>query len=431
MWRRHSLRSPSSRCRILSYQTQAEISKAHTLQESTSHLASVQNFQPIINSMISLTFLSLLLFAACDGDAFVNPKAVRFPRLDLAPLKRCRRPASIYPSKSTDDLHGGKPTRAEKIASLLSQKAAERISKKYNKHFLPIFRHFNTQIVTMIRISVPAIFAGVIAFFLFPGLALGLASMVNDAGVFAVLSQDSSQFVQNFLSVSGLLYSILAGQTYYFMYQQQEAVYYALFDEVTEAKSLLEQVALVCQGRSMYKRVLQCIQAYVRDDLMKLQADPAILLSARPADDPLETIMYMTSVGVPSTVYETVRSLRHARARRLGALQRKLPQVHLLLLWILAALELVSFPLLGAGTQTIGGYKLLTVEGILFAVITGGIVMTLRVSRRKTKTSPACISNPLLNYFCLVSLLGLWRVMASGRRSVQCRQRFACHGQWP
>eukprot|EP00555_Chaetoceros_dichaeta_P007151 CAMPEP_0198261062 /NCGR_PEP_ID=MMETSP1447-20131203/9859_1 /TAXON_ID=420782 /ORGANISM="Chaetoceros dichaeta, Strain CCMP1751" /LENGTH=323 /DNA_ID=CAMNT_0043948863 /DNA_START=460 /DNA_END=1431 /DNA_ORIENTATION=+ len=202
---------------------------------------------------------------------------------------------------------------------------------------------------------------------------------MNDAGVFAVLSQDSSQFVQNFLTVSGLLFSILIGQTYAFLYQQQEAVFYALFNEVTEAKSLLEQVALVCQGRAMYTKVLESISKYVQDDLKQLQADPAVLISSRPVDDPLESIMYMTSVGVPSSVYETVRSLRQARAARLGALQRKLPRLHMLLLWILAGIELGSFPLLGAGTQTIGGYNILTVEGYLFGIMTFGIVMTMRV----------------------------------------------------
>lgn len=166
---------------------------------------------------------------------------------------------------------------------------------------------------------------------------------------------------------------------YYFLYTQQESIYYALFNEVTEAKSLLEQVALVCQGRSMYRRCLESIHRYVENDLKKLQADPAVLLSARPVDDPLESIMYMTSVGVPSTVYETVRSLRQARAARLGALQRKLPMIHMLLLWALAGIELVSFPLLGAGTQTIGGTGLLTVEGCLFGVMTSGIVLTMRV----------------------------------------------------
>jgi len=48
------------------------------------------------------------------------------------------------------------------------------------------------------------------------------------------------------------------------------------------------------------------------------------------------------------------------------------------LLWVLAGIELVSFPLLGAGTQTIGGYNILTVEGVLFGVMTFGIVLTLR-----------------------------------------------------
>lgn len=85
------------------------------------------------------------------------------------------------------------------------------------------------------------------------------------------------------------------------------------------------------------------------------------------------------SVGVPSSIYDTVRSLRQARALRLGALQRKLPPVHLLLLWLLAIIELSSFPVLGAGTQTIGGYNILTVEGTLFAIMTFGIVLTLNV----------------------------------------------------
>ena len=85
------------------------------------------------------------------------------------------------------------------------------------------------------------------------------------------------------------------------------------------------------------------------------------------------------SVGVPSSIYDTVRSLRQARALRLGALQRKLPPVHLLLLRLLAIIELSSFPVLGAGTQTIGGYNILTIEGGLFAIMTFGIVLTLNV----------------------------------------------------
>ena len=264
------------------------------------------------------------------------------------------------------------------VASSVSQRAPRKLSSPHNEITSENDNKF-LQMVTLLRISIPSFLAGMLATFAFPFLALSLATVMNDAGVFAVLSQDSSQFVQNFLTVSGLLFSILVGQTFYFMYMQQEAVYYSLFNEVTEAKSLLEQVALVCQGRSMYKPMLKFIQKYIKEDLKQLHSDPAVLLSARPVDDPLESIMYMTSVGVPSIVYETVKSLRQARAARLGALQRKLPKVHMWLLWILAAIELMSFPLLGAGTQTIGGYRILTVEGCLFGVMTFGIVMTLRV----------------------------------------------------
>ena len=177
------------------------------------------------------------------------------------------------------------------------------------------------------------------------------------------------------------MFSILVGQTYYFMYQQQEAIYLALFEEVTISKSLLEQVALVSQGRQqLYDQILECIQTYVETDLTKFNdIEPAILLSARPADDPLEEILYLTSVGEPSLVYQTVRALRQARATRLGALQRKLPQVHMFLLWTLAAIVLFTFPLLGAGVQTIGGMGILNVQGWYLGFIVFGISITMGV----------------------------------------------------
>jgi len=65
----------------------------------------------------------------------------------------------------------------------------------------------------LFRVGIPSVIGGIFATLVFPGLAMFLASVMNDAGVFAVLSQDSSQFVQNFLTVSGLLFSILVGQT--------------------------------------------------------------------------------------------------------------------------------------------------------------------------------------------------------------------------
>lgn len=303
-------------------------------------------------------------------------------------------PSAVRPTSLSASLSGNKLIKTEPLHKMssndennsssdmitsISQSLREKNDESSSSSLQPLA--LQIQVETLFRIIVPSAIASITAFLLFPALALYLSYLINDSATFAVLAVDSSQFIQNFLTVTSLTFSILVGQTYYFMYQQQEAVFVSLFGEVTEAKSLLEQVALVCNGRrDMYEMCLVAVKRYVEEDLKKgLGIEPAQVLSARPMDDPLEIIMYLTSVGVPSSIYDTVRSLRQARASRLGALQRKLPPAHLLLLWLLAVIELSSFPVLGAGTQSIGGYNILTIEGCLFAIITFGIVLTLNV----------------------------------------------------
>ena len=189
--------------------------------------------------------------------------------------------------------------------------------------------------------------------------------------------------------------------------RDNKALYYALFDEVTEAKSLLEQVALVSRGRTMYSTCLSSIERYVKDDLLggttlaqaptsssssptpsSSSITPSLILSARPADDPLEAILYLTSVGLPGQIYDTVRSLRQARSRRLGALQRKVPVIHLLMLWILGLIMISSFPVLigvssaqevMVSTTATGISKACTLQGALFGVATFAVVMTKMV----------------------------------------------------
>ena len=237
------------------------------------------------------------------------------------------------------------------------------------------------QLITVFRVGIPAFVYATTAKLLYPMISSEINAAINDAGVFAVVAQDASQYIQNILTTSGLVFSLLVGQTYYFMYQQQEATYLALYEEVTVAKSLLEQVALVCQGRQqLYQRILIQMDRYCKEDLQRFNdIEPAILLSARPCDDPLEDILYLTSVGEPSMVYQTVRSLRQARALRLAALQRKLPSIHMTLLWVLAGIVLFTFPLLGAGVLTIGGQAILQVQSWYIAFIVFGISITMGV----------------------------------------------------
>jgi hypothetical protein len=238
------------------------------------------------------------------------------------------------------------------------------------------------QYISVFRVMIPSLGYATITKLIYPSIAMWVVSLIHgDSGVFAVVSQDSSQFIQNICTTSGLAFSILIGQTYYFMYQQQEKIYYAIYDEVAMAKMLLEQISLISRGRTkLYGTMLQQMDRYVRDDLQLMNdIDPATMLSSRPCDDPLEDILFLTSVGEPSQIYQSIRSLRQARAQRLGSLQMKLPEIQMSLLWILAAIVLLVFPLLGAGSQTIGGYAILQVQSWYISFLVFGISLVMGI----------------------------------------------------
>ncbi|KAJ8610485.1 hypothetical protein CTAYLR_007760 [Chrysophaeum taylorii] len=236
----------------------------------------------------------------------------------------------------------------------------------------------NRIVRTSTVLLVPAIAAGIFSYLSFGPLARGLRSIFGLEALY-ILSNDQGQFLQNFLGVIGILFSLLIGNTYSFCYQQQVMIYMAFFEEISVAKALLEQISLVCRGRPYYDAVLDNIERYVERDLRRVDLPPAVVLSSKPKDDPLEQIMWMTSVGTPSVVYDTVKWLRQARGQRLGAVQRKLPPLHFALLFVLAAFELSAFPLLSAGAAQTDGNGVLVVEAGIFALMAAAVVLTLGV----------------------------------------------------
>ena len=273
--------------------------------------------------------------------------------------------------------------------------AIEPVSGRQRREDRRIFEVKTQQALnTLVRIGIPSVVATLLAFIYFDNLCLALSSSL-DKEALKVFAQDnnSGQFIQNFLVVIDLLFAILAGNAYADLYEQQEAIYCALYSEVTVAKSLLEQLTLVGQGRPWYRSALTCMQQYVSTDLRRLDVEPVEVLSQRPSADPLESIMYMTSVGVPSVVYETVRDLRQARGVRLGSFQRKFPALGITLLYALAAVELFAFPLLGAGTADISELpefetvSILELQSLLFAAVTGCLVLVLRIIQELWQSS--------------------------------------------
>lgn len=241
--------------------------------------------------------------------------------------------------------------------------------------------------LSVARVLLPAVIATGLGVSYFDNLSRYINENFLDPSSISFLSSDDIQFIPSFLTVISLLFSILAGNAYDSLYSQQEEIYLALYREVSDAKSLLEQLGLVCSGRPFYNDALRMLQIYIKTDLRRLDLPPAELIARSPSEDPLEAIMFLTSIGVPSVVYETVRDLRQARGYRLGAMQKKTPVLTIVLLYILAFLELAAFPLLGAGTAVGASESIFKVQGALFGGLCGASVLVLRIIQELWRTS--------------------------------------------
>jgi len=336
---------------------------------------------PIRTTMRSLHLLCLVSAGPTLGAAFSFPAGVN----KIAQSSPAAASCILSPSQHNFHAISSIPYQKQRRCKETHLQAAT-LSAADNKLFPSRNERGFFELKTLIRVLFPAIISGAIAYATLPALNNQIATFVlkvTDPGKISMLGDA----VQSFISLVGLLYSILVGQVFGFLYSQQEALYLALFDEVTEAKSLLEQVALVSQGRTMYSTCLNSIARYVKQDLLEGMESfdgsitPSLLLSARPSDDPLEAILYLTSVGIPGHVYDTVRSLRQARSRRLGALQRKVPVIHLIMLWLLGIIMVGSFPVflgVSEAAASMGGLitrSNMTVQSGLFGVATFSVVM--------------------------------------------------------
>jgi len=285
------------------------------------------------------------------------------------------------PSSSTTTIPTMPRNNNQLVESYPPGSALDVLSRVSSSPYTPL----SYQVRTIVRVGLPSLLCAMVATTTYPYLVNGLIHLDNNAlytdEVYTVLSNDLSQYVQNILTTSALLFGMLVGQTYFFMYLQQESVFYALFAEVTEAKSLLEQISLLAYGRpNLYVNLLSRMRDYIEKDLKLLSVrDPIAATSGlMPKDDPLESILYATSVGLPSSLYQTVKSLREARSARCGALQRKLPMLHIYCLRLLGCIVLCTFPVCGSGSVALAE-NVVVLQGYMFGVLAFGLTLILSV----------------------------------------------------
>ena len=258
---------------------------------------------------------------------------------------------------------------------------------------------------TLTRIAIPSLSASLLCFFTFSASTHAIFDYVQTsfngletgAGYEAlnlILTDNSNQFIQNAHNFLSLNFCFLTSSTFSFLYNNQVKLYHALFEEVSLLFSLVEQVALCSEGRKqVYKLLLLAIQRYINEDLKVItnissstssnttnrEDLPLILLCQMPQNDPLQSVLYLTSVGQPGYIYSTIKSLRKARSIRLASLQRKMPEVNMYLLYVLGFTTWVTFPIVTAGASTIGGEALIHLYRKLLSLGVFGMGLVLGI----------------------------------------------------
>lgn len=377
----------------------------------------------------TLWSVSLYLHLTGVSDAF-HPGATRHCHARFS-----MRQKSMRPSSSISRSHVGQSSQS--YLNLVGDSGSSTVSSHEIK---ATELQQRLQIQTLSRITIPSVFCAAVCYTSFPSVVMSLATAIHDAFDGAntgkgyetlnlILTDNSNQFIQNVHNALALIFSFLTGNTLFFMYRQQETLYYALFEEISTLTSLLEQSALLSEGREMYCILLESISRYIEEDL-KLVTDyktihgdssdfkfsfmfddmelaredlPSLILSRRPNNDPLETILYITSVGEPSAIYTTVKELRKARAKRLGALQRKMPEVNMYLLYTLVLTVWISFPVVASGSQTVGGAALLDVFKTQMSLGIFGMVGLLGIINELKRPEVASVYN--IDYSLLGKLM--------------------------
>ncbi|KAH8093424.1 hypothetical protein JL720_4557 [Aureococcus anophagefferens] len=198
-------------------------------------------------------------------------------------------------------------------------------------------------LLTLGRVLVPSVVAAALGVSYYDNLSAWINENWLDASSIRFLSSDEIQFIPSFLTVISLLFSILAGNAFTVLYAQQETMYFALYAEVSEAKSLLEQMALVCAGRPFYKDALRAMKVYIKSDLRRLDVPPADLVAPQ------------------------------------------VPSLGIALLYVLAILELAAFR--SALARRRRAQSIFNVQGALFGGLCGATTLVLRIIQELWRTS--------------------------------------------
>merc|ERR1719408_745175 len=98
------------------------------------------------------------------------------------------------------------------------------------------------------EVGLPALLCGLTAGLLFCPGSLALRDLLAET-TRAVIKDDMTQFTQNAFNLCGVFFALLLGETLGFLLQRLERLYRAVYDEIAEAKALVEQLGILAAAR--------------------------------------------------------------------------------------------------------------------------------------------------------------------------------------
>jgi hypothetical protein len=154
--------------------------------------------------------------------AFVtNPSTVVAQRVSFASLNELSIIRSAHHNKHINNSINRRQTPTSRAATSLEAATS-------SSDLIPARRtRFAFELKTFLRVLFPALLSGTAAFLSLPALCFRVSNFVTrttDPGKIGMLSDA----VQSFISLVGLLYSILMGQVFGFLYSQQEVSLFGL-----------------------------------------------------------------------------------------------------------------------------------------------------------------------------------------------------------
>ena len=189
---------------------------------------------------------------------------------------------------------------------------------------------------------------------------------------------DSADAFGPFVTLLGLVYSVVLSQVYSYYFDRQGQIQDALYQETAALRTLYEASSLLTERcdklQPADRREMLAILHRVSSDTLQTAFDEILYneeRSTRPLLALLGTLEVAANGENPKTVAlcgDAVDRLIGARARRLSAIAAELPPVQTITQRVISAVLLLGFVLVDLGSPTLEAVLFSTISGCFFLI---------------------------------------------------------------